>query len=366
MTEDKNLATTTSAPAYVDVEGHPESVAAVNVEATAGQGQERPPNNGASDTTTSSSHRQECLPCCSCWRTFCSFPQLSKSKHARRIWTLVFISTIVAIALCDAGTDVCGFVQATVFSVNAKQLMPHSDDNADNNNQLAPIVEETRGVGINTYEDSDGECISWRKGNDKDWIYSGVDVNIDGDNADDILWVVVRYWVGIASVVAVICCVVFAFVPCVVLPLCLWNIFAYSWSISWFLYSLSFIVFGSDLCALDRGGSSCTFDIGAALILAGVIVWIPSTLGVWYLTKVVASAVNNVSNDDEADEEQVEGQEAVSPVPPPSLVEDHTNDSNRKQTENGTQKGWWIGWVIVTSILVVASFVTNVVLITIK
>ena len=346
----KTTTTTTAAaagsilPEPTDVEGHPESIVAVSgaelVNSMGTDSQGVPPSgiSVAESARVSAKLSSQHNTCCGCWRGCCSFPQLGNEKHGRRTWIIVFVASIIGLALCDAGTDVCGFIQATVKIIGINTT----------------VVEEIRGVGINVYEDSNGECISWRKGDEKDWIYSDGDgdVNFNGDR----LWVVVRYLVGIAAVLSVIGVITFAFAPCVVFPCWIWNTFTFIWMISWFMYSLSFVLFGSDLCLNDE----CTFDKGAALILAGIVVWIPSSVGVWYLSKVARSAAKKEADDEDADRSQVpsQGKQKV-PSHPSTLIE-----TNRAKAEKGEKQRWWVGWIVVTSLLLVASIVTNAVVIT--
>mmetsp|Transcript_14657 Transcript_14657/g.35704 ORF Transcript_14657/g.35704 Transcript_14657/m.35704 type:complete len:356 (+) Transcript_14657:1433-2500(+) len=337
-------------PEPTDVEGHPEYNVAVAgaepVNSTATDGQGVPPSGGTGCVTISESARAIANPsnqhnkCCGCWRGCCSFPQLENEKHGRRIWIIVFVASIIGLALCDAGTDVCGFIQATVKIIDTNTT----------------IVEETRDVGINVYEDTNGECIPWRKGDEKDWIYGDGDGDVNAN--DDTLWVAVRYLVGIAAVVSVIGVIAFAFAPCVVFPRFVWNTFTFIWMLSWFMYSLSFVIFGSDLCMNDE----CTFDKGAALILVGVVVWIPSSLGVWYLSRIARSAAKKVTDNEDVDQHQV-STEGKQEGPP------HASDFNeisREEAENDKKRRWWVGWIVVTSILLAASIVTNAVVITSK
>ena len=252
-----------------------------------------------------------------CWRGWCSFSQV----QSRRLWIALFVSSVIAISLNDAATDVCGFVDASIL--------------------LRDGTVETRGVGINVYEDADGECTSWRKGDDKDIVY----------NDSDTLWKVVRFFVGIASVVALIGVIILGFATCLAFPLFVWNLLAYVWLIVWFLYSLSFVLFGSDLCTgptKDNYDRDCSIDVGAWLTLAGVIVWIPSSLGVWYLAGKVSPGAST------EDDSPRPGEEDLSPP---------SSDQEESRPESRSHRKLFLGWAIAAGLLLVASAVTNAVLI---
>jgi hypothetical protein len=287
--------------------------------------------NGDPDQSQSITEHQ----CCGCWHGWCSFPQ-TKTRRYRLIWVMTFLASIVALVLSDAAVDVCGFVDAVIQVPNSTGTIQKDGS--------TPYFGERRGVGINVYEDNDGECISWRKGEDKDLIY---------DESNE-MWRTVRHIVGVASVIALIGVIVLGFVPCIALSTLVWQTLEIIWLGVWFLYSLSFILFGSDLCTdsnkptIDNDETlvqrDCTFDIGAGLILAGVLVWIPSSYGVWYLAHTLNPKTSTRRHRS-----------------PNELSEEAALSAQEEPDQN--TKVFLASWSLVSGSLMICSIVTNVIVI---
>lgn len=290
---------------------------------------------GTPDGNGDDANGDDANPPCGCW----AFPQVS----GRCEWLWMFSTAVVALVLCDAATDVCGFVEASV-------LFCLDDD-------CGTSTVERRNIGINVYEDVDGECISWRKGTDKDDVY----------NDDDEMWTVVRFLVGVASVVSLLLVIFLGFAACVSYPRRMWYMAAYLVQCVWFLYSLSFLLFGAEVCQepdfVRADYDDCTFDTGAGLMLAGVLVWMPASVFVWRVAFEVhknESTESHVPNDSEEGrpdpgDRRKESQESLQDVP----LEESQPDLTPTDAKCGNHQGWSFAWLI----LVVASIVTNAVVI---
>ena len=95
-------------------------------------------------------------------------------------------------------------------------------------------------------------------------------------------------------------------------------------------------------------------------MLVGVVVWIPSSLGVWYLSGIVRSGAEEEANDEDVDHPPVSSQrKQEGQVHSSTFIE-----TKREKAENGKKQRWWVGWIGVASILLAASIVTNAVVIT--
>uniref|UniRef100_A0A7S3L7Y6 Uncharacterized protein n=1 Tax=Amphora coffeiformis TaxID=265554 RepID=A0A7S3L7Y6_9STRA len=283
-------------------------------------------NHGTNDSS-------QCL-CCRC-SFFAQVP--------RREWMAMFFTSLVALILCDAATDVCGFLEATVFLGHAA----YHQEGCDSVTGM-----ERRGIGINVYEDEDGECVSWRKGTDKDDVY----------HERDDMWKAVRYLVGIASVVSLLLVIALGCSACVSYPRSVWRTMAVLTHLVWVLYSLAFMLFGADVCQEPHYSHAeyddCTFDTGAWLMLVGVLVWMPASLLVWRLASSLPKRTT-AGNDNNQDEEV-------------SANNNHPENPNDQETEDDLQDvrapeekcRQLIGWVVTWAILLVMSIVVNVLVIT--
>jgi len=214
-----------------------------------------------------------------------SFPQVSRQE-----WIVTFTTGLVALVLCDAATDVCGFLEASVYFGTGT---PHNGTTGGSGRDDGIPRMERRGIGINVYEDADGECVSWRKGTDRDDVYC--------TGQDEIsLWKVVRWMVGIASVSSLLWVITVGLSACCSYHPRVWTVMTVSVHVIWVLYILSFTLFGSHVCRAD----DCTVGTGAALMLVGVLVWILASWMVWRLSACVifqrttADSVDNNTNDD--------------------------------------------------------------------
>jgi hypothetical protein len=178
------------------------------------------------------------------WRGCCSFP------HGNPLGLiLAFVTSLIALILCDAATDVCGFLEASITPVR------------QDGSPQGRFGREDRKIGINVYEDSDGECISWRKGDDKDVVYDD----------SDVIWKYVRTFVGIAAVVSLLLLIALGMAACVDYPLRFYTTTAWLYQVVMLLFILSFLVFASDLC--QDSGPDCVFHVGAGLMIGGVVFW---------------------------------------------------------------------------------------------
>ena len=263
------------------------------------------------------------IPCGCCgyryWHGWCSFPQAKRGE-----WAILFGVSLMALILCDAATDVCGFLVASVL---------FEDEN----------LVERRHVGINQYEDRDGECTSWRKGDDYEQIYEN----------DDYLWQTVRSFVGVASVVALIVVIMLLCTTCLSFPKRVWKFMACALQLVWLLYSLSFMLFGSKLCRgfeptlNGQEYKDCKFDVGAGLTLAGVVMWIPASFGVSYIASSLPKEDEGANSAGTIqDQEQPNTEDPDTPM---------ASQERIYLRENKPLTGWAISW----GILVVCSIVLN-------
>ena len=227
--------------------------------------EEEPRHDDDNNNNNANRNNNFCRRYCA-WRGWCSFPTVPRGA-----WIAVFSTTLVALILVDAATDVCGFVQGSVYLTT----------NENTNNSTTTTRVERRHIGINQYEDANGGCVSWRKGTDKDDVYQ----------SDDVMWTVVRYLVGIASVVGLLGLVVLLFASCFAWSTRALQILSHVMQGVWFLYSLSFLALASQTCEASQWEGpvaddfeDCTLDVGAGLMLAGVVLWMPASFGVWYLS----------------------------------------------------------------------------------
>lgn len=283
----------------------------------------------ATTTPGDTNHENTSHACLCCRCTF--FPQLSRSE-----WIVMFVTSLVALILCDAATDVCGFLEASVYLGRGVAC------------DRVPVAER-RDIGINVYEDEDGECVPWRKGTDKDNVY----------HSGDELWIVVRYLVGIASVFSLLLVIALGFSACISYPRPVWMTMAMVVHLVWLLYSLSFMLFGADVCQepprLARWYDDCVFGTGAALMLVGVLVWMPASLLVWRLActtpkRTAASRNGNNNFERSNDQETDRNQQDV-------FVDPSSQDAPEEKDK------YILGWLLTWAIVVVISIAVNVLVI---
>lgn len=239
---------------------------AVQVEASLPSIGEEPPRHDNDYNDTNENYSNVCL-CYSVWHGLFSFPAVPRGA-----WIAVFTTALMALILVDAATDVCGFIQGTVYLTTT----------ASNHSIPTTTRVERRHIGLNQYEDANGECTSWRKGTNKDDVYA----------SNDILWTVVRYFVGVAAVVGLIGLIILLAASCFAWSATSLQALSHIMQAVWFLFSLSFLVLATKTCeasawderpVLAETFEDCTLDVGAGLMLAGVVLWMPASLGVWYL-----------------------------------------------------------------------------------
>ena len=289
--------------------------------------------------------------CCCTWHGWCSFPQFP-----RRIWRRVFVTTLLALILADAATDVRGFVNGSVYVVNTS-----TDTEANSTSSSSVWVVDRRRIGINQYEDDKGKCIPWRKGDEKDNVY----------DSDDVVWAAVRFFVGIASVVGLLGLLLLLLAPCASFPQRLWKSLPYIFQVVWFFYSLSFLVFATDTCRstwseplLEEQYDDCTLDLGGGLMLSGTVVWMMASAGVQYLAEELnkpSRRSHHENNDNEPQpvdevEPHEEGGKEETPARTAPTLENENNNNIATQNDTNWAKTWFFLWAV----LVIASVAINV------
>jgi hypothetical protein len=157
---------------------------------------------------------------------------------------LAFVTSVMAFILCDKATDVCGFLIGYI---------PVADED-DGVEQL-----QRRKIGINVYEDYNGDCVSWRKGQDMDIVFAD----------SDIIWKFVRWFADIATIVTILLIILLAMASCISYPQRWFMVTAWIFQGTTVLYIMSFLAYGSDVCHEQ----DCWLDVGTSMMIAGVLVW---------------------------------------------------------------------------------------------